>query len=388
VTTGGATWFAPGVRLVRTAVSTSREPTPHLILTFDMGTTPRHNTTPAWLASGPGDANFRPRRPTDVVSSHEEHDRVAMGLPQRLVDRLPVDSREYTADLVNESPQVLAGIVEDASQSQPRRFFSGQLLALLGDPWINPDMPAMVDIPAATVNLGLDARSVDSVLHQWAPYGLQRDWLLKECPRHQAHVPAFRMMRFPVTNYEYQRFLADTDYSSLPTSWQFGRYPHERANHPVWSVSAAAASMYASWLSHRLRQRFRLPTEAEWEYAARGGDDRQYPWGNDFHPDAANTVETGPLSTTPVGMYPTGRSPFGVDDMSGNVEEFVADGCAAYLNGIRMDDDSTAAGHTYRVTRGGSFTRFGDLARCWRRHGWHAQHHLHAIGFRLVESGN
>ncbi|MBO0880290.1 MAG: SUMF1/EgtB/PvdO family nonheme iron enzyme [Mycobacterium sp.] len=156
----------------------------------------------------------------------------------------------------------------------------------------------------------------------------------------------------------------------------------------MWSISAVAASMYASWLSQRLGRRFRLPTEAEWEYAACGGHGREYPWGNEFHPEAANTVEAGPLSTTPVGMYPAGRSPFGVDDMSGNVEEYVADDYAPYPGGILIDDDLTTAGQTYRVTRGGSFTSFGDLARCRRRHGWHPQRQLNAIGFRLVESDN
>src|SRR5437879_1287502 len=123
------------------------------------------------------------QQPSSLVNSQYADDRVAMGLPQRLVDRMPVDSREYVGDLVNKSPKVLAGIVEDASQSQPRRFFSGQLLALLGDPRINPDTPAMVDIPAATIDIGLDPRSVDSVLDRWATYGLKRDWLLTECPR-------------------------------------------------------------------------------------------------------------------------------------------------------------------------------------------------------------
>jgi toxoflavin biosynthesis protein ToxD len=313
-------------------------------------------------------------------------DRIVMGLPQQVVDRLPVESRGYVADLVGMSPEVLAGMVEDASQSRPRRFFSGQLLALLGDPRITPDMPVMVDIPAATVHVGLDPRSVDSVLHRRAPHGLQRDWLLAECPRHRVYVQAFRMMRYPVTNCEYHRFLADTEYSVLPTSWRFGRYPHELANHPVWSVDEAAAGVYASWLSARLGRRFRLPTEAEWEYAASGGDDREYPWGNEFNSDAANTVEAGPLSTTPVGMYPAGRSPLGVDDLAGNVEELV---CGDYVpdpGGIGVNDDVAVGRRAYRVTRGGSFTRFSDLAHCRRRHCWYAPHRLYATGFRLVES--
>jgi toxoflavin biosynthesis protein ToxD len=317
---------------------------------------------------------------------HDADDRIAMGLPQQVVDRLPVESHGYVADLVNNSPEVLAGVVEDGSASQARRFFSGQLLALLGDPRIRPDMPAMVHIPAATVHVGLDPRSVDSVLHRRAPHGLQRDWLLKERPRYDVHVKAFRMMRYPITNFEYHRFLADTEYSALPTSWRFGRYPHELANHPVWSVDEAAAGMYASWLSQRLGRRFRLPTEAEWEYAATGGDDREYPWGNEFNPDAANTVEAGPLSTTPVGMYPAGRSPFGVDDLAGNVEELIVGDYAPYPSGIRINDDAAAGRHTYRITRGGSFTRFSDLAHCRRRHCWSAPHRLYATGFRLVES--
>lgn len=279
------------------------------------------------------------------------------------------------------SADVLAGIVQDESASQPRRFFAGQLLALLGDPRINPDMPVMVDIPAATIHIGPAPRSVDSVLNRWAPYGLKRKWVLNECPRHQVNVPAFCLMRYPVTNYEYHRFLTDTDYSSLPTSWRFGRYPHELANHPVRSVSEAAASMYASWLSHRLGRRFRLPTEAEWEYAACGGDDREYPWGNTFHPDAANTVEAGPLSTTPVGMYPAGRSLFGVDDLSGNVAEYVAGDYAPYPGGIGIDNDPIITQDTCVITRGGGFTTFGDLARHRHRH-----RPQHPVGFRLAET--
>jgi toxoflavin biosynthesis protein ToxD len=319
---------------------------------------------------------------------HDADDRIAMGLPQRLVNRLPVDPGNCVSEMVGRSPLALASIVENESESLSHRFFAGQLLALLGDPRIKPDMPVMVDIPGAAAHIGLDRRSLDSVLTRWAPYGLQHDWLLKECPRHQVRVRDFRIMRYPVTNYEYHRFLTDTDYSVLPTSWRFGHYPHELANHPVWSVDEAAASTYARWLSRRLDRRFRLPTETEWEYAACGGHDREYPWGNEFQPGAANTVETGPLSTTPVGMYPAGRSPFGVDDMAGNVEEYTADYYGPYPGGILIDEDLTTPRQMYRVTRGGSFTRFGDLARCRRRHGQYAQRQLYPVGFRLAESNN
>jgi formylglycine-generating enzyme required for sulfatase activity len=86
-------------------------------------------------------------------------------------------------------------------------------------------------------------------------------------------------------------------------------------------------------------------------------------------------------------MYPAGRSLFGVDDISGNVEELVcADDYIPHPSEIRINEDVATSRHTYRVTRGGSFTRFSDLAHCSRRHGWHAQRRLHAVGFRLVES--
>jgi toxoflavin biosynthesis protein ToxD len=105
------------------------------------------------------------RFPTPMlVSSHDPDDRLAMGLPDRVVDRLPVDPGNCVGEVAGKSPLALAGIVEDESKSVSCRFFSAQLLALLGDPRIKPDMPAMVDIPGAGIYVGLDQRSLDSVL--------------------------------------------------------------------------------------------------------------------------------------------------------------------------------------------------------------------------------
>ncbi|PRY38905.1 formylglycine-generating enzyme family protein [Umezawaea tangerina] len=320
-----------------------------------------------------------------LVDPHDADDRVAMGLPHRLVTRVPADSAGHLAELVPLPADELVGIVESESVETSRRYFAGQLLALLGDPRIRPDDPAMVDIPGGATAIGLPEEEVDAVLRRWGPYGVQRDWIVKECPRHEVEVAPFRMMRFPVTNLEYHRFLSDTGHWPVPTSWQFGAYPHERANHPVWTVSETGAEAFADWSSRRLGRALRLPTEAEWEYAACGGDDRAYPWGAEFRPDAANTVEAGPLTTTPVGMYPMGRSPFGLDDLAGNVEEIVADSYAPYPGGVAVADDLTSGDPQYRVARGGSFTRFGDLARCRRRHGWYRDRYMYAVGFRLVE---
>jgi formylglycine-generating enzyme required for sulfatase activity len=89
--------------------------------------------------------------------------------------------------------------------------------------------------------------------------------------------------------------------------------------------------------------------------------------------------------STPVGTFPNGRSPYGIDDMAGNVEEYVADTYAPYPGGKLVQDDlSTVLGGEYRVTRGGSFARFRDLARCRRRHGPYNRS-IYVVGFRIVE---
>ncbi|ALG09667.1 formylglycine-generating enzyme family protein [Kibdelosporangium phytohabitans] len=310
-------------------------------------------------------------------------DREAMGLPGHLAERLPSDVFARHRDLLRDTPERLVARCEDGDEPFERRYVAGSVLGMLGDPRVDPDDPRMVDVPAGRAELGLPEDQVDAVVAQWAPVGVVADWIRKECPRHSVVLPSFRIMRYPVTNLEYRAFLRDTGTDALPSSWLFGGYPHQRANHPVWTVRPDQADAYAAWLAARTGRRFRLPSEAEWEYAA-GGGVHEYPWGGQFLPDHANTVEDGPLCTTPVGLYPAGRSPFGADDMAGNVEEFVADDYAAYPGGAPVDDDLKRDGQSYRVARGGSFTRFGDLARCTRRHGWFDRD-LYAIGFRLAE---
>ncbi|HEY2795498.1 MAG TPA: SUMF1/EgtB/PvdO family nonheme iron enzyme [Micromonosporaceae bacterium] len=307
-----------------------------------------------------------------------------MGLPESFVERIPHDLFARHADLLRASAEQLIGVCESESVEFGRRYAAGSILAMIGDPRIRPDDPELVAMPAARVAIGLPAEDVDTVINQWRDVGVVPAWIEKECPRHEVQVGAFRIMRYPVTNLEYRAFVDDTRLDALPTSWRFGCYSAQQANHPVWTVRPEHADAYAAWLAARTGRRFRLPTEAEWEYAASGGiTGHQYPWGSDLRPDCANTVEFGPLATTPVGIYPTGRSPMGVDDMAGNVEEFVADNYAPYPGGTAIADDLMATGG-YRVTRGGSFTRFGDLARCTRRHGWFDRP-IYAIGFRLVE---
>ena len=320
-----------------------------------------------------------------VVDPHDPDERAAMGLPHQIVTRLPDDGREHADTLLRRTPDELAHLVEDGDAPRSLRYFAGQLLAIVGDPRIDPDDPVMTDLPATEVEIGLTPSDVDQVVHDWAHRGVERDWVLKECPRHTVTLRGCRLMKYQVTNAEFLRFARDTKHWPAPTSWVFGAYPHERSNHPVWSVDAADVDAYAGWLSRRLGRRFRLPTEAEWEYAAAGVDGRAYPWGESFDPYAVNTVETGPVATTPVGMFPHGFSPFGVADLGGNVEEYVTDDYAPYPGGELITDDLFDGRDHYRITRGGSFSRFGDLTRCRRRHGWYAGRNYYAVGFRLAE---
>ncbi len=312
-------------------------------------------------------------------------DRAAMGLSDTFTARGPRWALADHRDLLTADPARLVAVAEDPQQPFERRHAAGTVLGLVGDTRVRVDDPPMASVPASRVRLGLPPHEVDGVLQRWRHAGVEQEWIAKECPAHEVRVAAFRIALYPVTNAEYRRFLEETGATWLPTSWRFGGYPPQFANHPVWTVPPQAADGYAAWLAGRTGRAFRLPTEAEWEYAASGGDGREFPWGERFGPDRANTVEHGPLTTTPIGVYPAGRSPFGVHDMAGNVEEYVADDYAPYPGGDRIDDDLARSLGGYRIARGGSFTRFGDLCRCARRHGWY-QRDIYAMGFRLAES--
>lgn len=204
-------------------------------------------------------------------------------------------------------------------------------------------------------------------------------WILKEFPKHPVRLPAFRINRFPVVNQNYFEFAKATD-AQLSKSILL----EEPGDHPVWGVSFDEAKNYADWLSIKLGCQCRLPTEAEWEYSARGYSGREYPFGQKFDRTKCNTIEAGIGHTTPVDFYPHGASEFGVCDLGGNVEEWTMDFYQPYKGGTYIHDDLSMVLGEYRILRGGSFIRGGDLARCARRHGPFPSEVFQYTGFRIV----
>jgi len=146
-----------------------------------------------------------------------------------------------------------------------------------------------------------------------------------EQPRHRVCVSEFYIGKYPVTNAQHAAFLKVTKHE-VPEHWKNGKIPSGKENHPVVYVSWHDADVFCQWLSRETGKTFRLPTEAEWEKAARGTDGRIYPWGNEWDETKLNSAEAGPGDTTPVGQYsPAGDSPYGAADMSGNAWERCAD---------------------------------------------------------------
>lgn len=310
-----------------------------------------------------------------------------LGLPESLVETdLQQALGRAMRDLRCTPGSTLIAMLADGDAPLAHRIAAGNLLGTAGDPRIDPLAPDMIAIPGGVAEIGLAVHEIDATLAHWAHLGLARTWLEKEAPRHAVALAPYAIARYPVTNGEYRLFLAETGWGELPSSWAFRRYPAERANHPVYTVSARSADAYAGWLAARTGRAFRLPTEAEWEYAAAGPDGREFPWGDDYDPALCNTAECGLFDTSPVGAFVGGEAACGASDMGGNVEEYVADDYAPYPGGTPVDDHLSQIHGRYRIARGGAFSRFADLARTRRRHGHNQRSPAYAMGFRLAES--
>jgi len=189
----------------------------------------------------------------------------------------------------------------------------------------------MVEIPAGPFTMGTDKGNPD------------------EAPAHQVDVPAFQMDKFEVTNADFAAFVQVTGYQTdaeknkASRTWR-DEYTSGKDNHPVVRVTWNDAVAYCKWLGKR------LPTEAEWEKAARGPKGYVYPWGNDWDATKANVKESGLRGTASVGSYPP--NDYGLFDVAGNVWEWTDSWYQAYPGNTTADQ---FYGEKFRVIRGGGW---------------------------------
>lgn len=241
--------------------------------------------------------------------------------------------------------------------------------------------------------------------------GRYRLWLIDEIgwqtrdrvddrPMHRVDLPGFYMDRYEVVNAAYASFLEATDYPP-PFHWQNGRMAESKPRHPVYNVSWEDARAYCAWVGKR------LPTEAEWEKAARGGwEKRSFPWGDVFQPIVeTESVEQGdgaedakepqrerlahfgyPEGPTEVGQFPA--NDYGLYDMSGNVWEWVEDGYELHYYSVSPRSDPRGPESApYKVYRGGSWGDRDDrLLSVYYRNFTSPETRTSTIGFRCAMS--
>jgi formylglycine-generating enzyme required for sulfatase activity len=204
-------------------------------------------------------------------------------------------------------------------------------------------------------------------------------------PVHRVYLERFQIARVPVTNTQYQFFVEATRHAA-PEHWEDNRPPRGLESHPVVNVSWHDAIAYCRWLSEVAGKAMTLPSEAQWEKAARGDKDRrEYPWGDEWGETRCNTDELGLGGTTPVGIFPEGASPYGCLDMAGNVWEW----CSSLYQNYPYDPDDgreDLRAEDRRVVRGGSFFNSRSYARCAGRNGDFPGSRYRDYGFRLVVS--
>jgi serine/threonine-protein kinase len=178
-----------------------------------------------------------------------------------------------------------------------------------------------------------------------------------EMPQHKLHLPEYHIAQYPITNAQYLKFVEVSNHA-VPHHWTDGKIPSGLENHPVVNVSWQDACAYCDWASRAAGCKIRLPSEAEWEKAARGTDGRIWPWGNELRPNDVDNFAWDAAGTTPVDKYPQGKSPYGCYDMAGNVLEWTGSQYKPYPYVI-TDDRDEPEGARMRTLRGGAFSHDG-----------------------------
>jgi formylglycine-generating enzyme required for sulfatase activity len=208
-------------------------------------------------------------------------------------------------------------------------------------------------------------------------------WLGEKDDLHQVHLPEYKISRVPVTNAQYALYIYDTK-AKPPEHWDDGKIPQELETRPVVNISWYEALAYCRWLGEKIQKTVTLPSEAEWEKAARGDKDKRiYPWGDDWRSLHCNSSELGLKVTTPVGFFLNGASPHAVLDMSGNIWEWTRSIYKEYP--YKPDNEMECMDkNAQHVIRGGSFNNEAGIVVCGFR-GWEYPDSANMdTGFRVV----
>jgi len=251
----------------------------------------------------------------------------------------------------------------ESNASLEERFEAGEIVGALGDLRIKTDN--MVLVKEGKFIRGSSEDDTDAYP--------------EEKPQREIYLDDFMIGKYQVTNEEFKEFVDDGGYDRKEfwtrEGWQWREenkiyepgYWHDRkwngSNFPVVGISWFEAEAYANWLSERTGPRYRLPTEAEWEKAARGTKGLKYPWGNEFDKNLCNSDESGLDRTSPVGIFPKGKSLYGCFDMAGNVWEWCSDWYDAdyYANSPDRNPEGPPDGAD-RIGRGGGW--LSDTGEC------------------------
>ena len=283
-------------------------------------------------------------------------------------------------------------------------------LVMCGTPLVSwahesgPDNPLerdMVFIPAGQFVFGTN-QTDETGLN--ASMGIPKPLYQDAHPEQKPFLKGFYIDRFEVTNRRYQKFLEDlpthpeykvmiekVGHYSPPKGWQKTQFPEGQGDHPVVWVSWFDAANFCQWADKR------LPTEKEWERAARGTKGQSYPWGNTFERNRANLPNKlgSKVALSKVGSFPKGANPEGVEDLIGNVWEWIDGDYAPYPNSPFQFDDFNQG---YKVIRGVSVSDIGhfpgefyakvlkEFARSWYRQYANPEQGASDVGFRCVSS--
>ena len=200
-----------------------------------------------------------------------------------------------------------------------------------------------------------------------------------EKPLHTVHLDSYSISMYEVTFEQYDAFCDDTG-RPKPSDDGWGR-----GNMPAINVSWTDATEYCEWLSGKTGRNMKLPTEAQWEKAAAGTDQRMYPWGNNEPNASLCNYNNNVGRTQPVGSYPAGISPYGVHDMAGNVWEWCSDWYSdTYYSVSPTNNPEGPSTGINRVTRGGSWSRREHNIRTSNRNENSVSFIKNNLGFRLV----